>query len=65
MKYVKSAMSIAEKQALEVAGIEIAQQATVQERQAAKLDYIAMMADVDLSDIEEMETEEEGAIHEI
>lgn len=64
MKYVKNTMGIAEKQALEVAGMEIAEQATVQEKQAAKLDYIAMMTDVDLSDIlpddeEEVTTYEE------
>lgn len=64
MKYVKNTMGIAEKQALEVAGMEIAEQATEQEKQAAKLDYIAMMTDVDLSDIlpddeEEVATDEE------
>ena len=64
MKYVKNTMGIAEKQALEVAGMEIAKQATEQEKQAAKLDYIAMMTDVDLSDIlpddeEEVATDEE------
>lgn len=64
MKYIKNTMGIAEKQALEVAGMEIAEQATEQEKQAAKLDYIAMMTDVDLSDIlpddeEEVATDEE------
>lgn len=64
MKYVKNTMGIAEKQALEVAGMEIAEQATEQEKQAAKLDYIAMMTYVDLSDIlpddeEEVATDEE------
>lgn len=58
MQYVKNTMGIAEKQALEVAGMEIAVQATEQERQSAKLDYIAMMTDVDLSDILPDETEE-------
>lgn len=53
MKYVKNTMGIAEKQALEVAGMEISEQATEQEKQAAKLDYIAMMTDVDLSDLDD------------
>lgn len=60
MHYVKSTMSIAEKQALEVAGMDIANQATEQEKQASKLDYIAMMTDVDLSDILPDEEEEVG-----
>lgn len=64
MHYVKSTMSIAEKQALEVAGMDIANQATEQEKQAAKLDYIAMMTDVDLSDILPDDEEEEGATYE-
>lgn len=50
--YLKNTMGIAEKQALEVAGMEISSQATKQEKQAAKLDYIAMMADIDLSDLD-------------
>ena len=58
MRYIKNTMSPAERQALEVAGMEIAEQATEQERQAAKLDYIAMMTDVDLSDILPDEDEE-------
>lgn len=58
MRYVKNTMGIAEKQQLEVAGMEIADQATEQEKQAAKLDYIAMMTDVDLSDILPDDTEE-------
>ena len=62
-QYVKNTMGIAEKQALEVAGMDIANQATEQEKQAAKLDYIAMMTDVDLSDILPDEEEEVG-IHE-
>lgn len=62
MRYVRNSMGIAEKQALEVAAMEIDRQATEQERQNAKLDYIAMMADVDLSDISEDEVED--AIHE-
>lgn len=62
-KYLKNTMGIAEKQALEVAGMDIANQATEQEKQAAKLDYIAMMTDVDLSDILPDEEEEVG-IHE-
>lgn len=52
-QYVKNTMGIAEKQALEVAGMEINDQASEQEKQAAKLDYIAMMADIDLSDLDE------------
>lgn len=60
MKYVKNTMSIAEKQQLEVAGMELTVQATEQEKQAAKLDYIAMMADIDLSEIVTDEEEEEG-----
>lgn len=63
MRYLKSTMSIAEKLALEVASMDIANQATEQEKQAAKLDYIAMMTDVDLSDILPDEEEEVG-IHE-
>ena len=47
MQYLKNTMGIAEKQQLEVAGMEIADQATEQEKQAAKLDYIAMMADIE------------------
>ena len=57
MRYQKNTMGIAEKQALEVAGMAIAEQATEQEKQAAKLDYIAMMADIDLDDIEADEGE--------
>lgn len=57
-KYVKNTMGIAEKQALEVARMENAEQATEQEKQAAKLDYIAMMTDVDLSDVLPDEEEE-------
>ena len=52
-KYLKNTMGIAEKQALEVASMEISDQATEQEKQAAKLDYIAMMADIDLSDLDD------------
>lgn len=62
MRYVRNSMGIAEKQALEVAAMEIDRQATEQERQNAKLDYIAMMADVDLSDIAE-DDEGEDANH--
>lgn len=62
-KYLKNTMGIAEKQALEVAGMEINDQASEQEKQAAKLDYIAMMTRVDLSDILPDE-EEEAGIHE-
>ncbi len=57
-QYVKNTMGITEKQQLEVAGMEINDQATEQDKQAAKLDYIAMMADIDLSDIETDEEEE-------
>lgn len=53
MRYVKNTMGIAEMQALEVAGMELSDQASEQERQAAKLDYIAMMADIDLSDLDD------------
>lgn len=56
-QYVKNTMGIAEKQALEVASMEISDQATEQEKQAAKLDYIAMMADIDLSDLDDEEEE--------
>lgn len=52
-QYVKNTMGIAEKQALEVAGMELNDQAGEQEKQAAKLDYIAMMADIDLSDLDD------------
>ena len=52
-QYVKNTMGIAEKQALEVAGMEINDQASKQEKQAAKLYYIAMMADIDLSDLDD------------
>ena len=48
MRYVKNTMGLAERQALEVAGMDIDRQAMEQEKQAAKLDYIAMMADVDM-----------------
>ena len=51
MLYVKNTMNLVEKQALEVAKMDISQQATEQELQDAKLDYIAMMADIDLSEI--------------
>lgn len=59
MLYVKNTMNLVEKQALEVAQMDISQQATEQELQDAKLDYIAMMADIDLSEIAS-EPEEEG-----
>ena len=62
MQYMKNTMGIVEKQQLEVAGMDLTEQACTQEKQAAKLDYIAMMADIDLSDIE-TEEEEEGAIY--
>lgn len=57
MLYVKNTMNLAEKQKLEVAGMDIADQADEQEKQAAKLDYIAMMADIDLTVIEDDEEE--------
>ena len=57
MLYVKNTMNLAEKQKLEVAGMDIADQADEQEKQAAKLDYIAMMADIDLSVIGDEEEE--------
>ena len=61
MLYVKNTMNLAEKQKLEVAAMDIAQQANEQEKQAAKLDYIAMMADIDLSEaVEEDEEVTEG-----
>lgn len=61
MLYVKNTMNLAEKQKLEVAAMNIAQQANEQEKQAAKLDYIAMMADIDLSEaVEEDEEPVEG-----
>ena len=63
MRYLKNTMGIAEKQQLEVAGMEIVEQSTEQEKQAAKLDYIAMMTDVDLSEVLPDE-EEEGTIDE-
>ena len=56
-QYVKNTMGIAEKQALEVAGMEINDQASEQEKQTAKLDYIAMMADIDLSDLDDEDEE--------
>ena len=59
MLYVKNTMNLVEKQALEVAQMDNSQQATEQELQDAKLDYIAMMADIDLSEIAS-EPEEEG-----
>lgn len=62
-QYVKNTMGIVEKQQLEVAGMEINDQATEQEKQAAKLDYIAMMADIDLSDIVSDTEEEEGMLY--
>ena len=58
MLYVKNTMNLAEKQKLEVAGMDIATQADEQEKQAAKLDYIAMMTDVDLSPIANDESED-------
>lgn len=58
ISYVKNNIGIAEKQAIEVASMKATVFATEQEKQDAKLDYIAMMADVDLSDIE---TEDENA----
>lgn len=64
--YVKNNIGIAEKQAIEVAGMKATVFATEQEKQDAKLDYIAMMADVDLSDIaiEDENMEMEGMRHE-
>lgn len=59
MLYVKNTMNLEEKQKLEVAGMNIAEQANEQEKQAAVLDYIAMMANVDLSPVTEEESEEE------
>lgn len=62
MRYAKNTMGLAERQALEVAGMDIDRQALEQEKQAAKLDYIAMMTDVDLTDVipEDEETTEGG-----
>lgn len=66
ISYVKNNIGIAEKQAIEVAGMKATVFATEQEKQDAKLDYIAMMADVDLSDIEaeDENMEMEGMHHE-
>lgn len=64
MLYVKNTMNLAEKQALEVAQMDISQQATEQELQDAKLDYIAMMADIDLSEIASKPEEEGERYHE-
>lgn len=50
MIYVNNTMNLAEKQKLEVASME-------QEKQAAILDYIAMMTDVDLSCVTDDTTE--------
>nr|DAI45375.1 MAG TPA: hypothetical protein [Caudoviricetes sp.] len=59
MRYIKNTMNPAEKQALEVTRMDITTQANKQELQSAKLDYIAMMADIDLSDVmSETETED-------
>jgi len=63
MEYRKNNMGIAEQQSLRAARMETADQASEQERQAAKLDYIAMMTDIDLSDVVPDE-EEEGQINE-
>ena len=63
MEYLKNKMGIAEQQSLRAARMENAEQASEQERTAAKLDYIAMMTDIDLSDIVPDETEE-GSIDE-
>ena len=63
MEYLKNNMGIAEQQSLRAARMENAEQASEQERTAAKLDYIAMMTDIDLSDIVPDETEE-GSIDE-
>lgn len=62
MEYLKNTMGIAEKQSLRAARLENAEQATEQEKQAAKLDYIAMMTDIDLSEI--VPEEEEGTFDE-
>lgn len=66
ISYVKNNIGIAEKQAIEVASMKATVFATEQEKQDAKLDYIAMMADVDLSDIaiEDENMEMEGMRHE-
>lgn len=64
MLYVKNTMNLVEKQALEVAQMDISQQATEQELQDAKLDYIAMMADIDLSEIASEPEEEVELNHE-
>ena len=61
MKYIHNTMPLSEQAKLDAARAEQAAQATEQEKQAAKLDYIAMMADIDLSDID---TDEEEEIHE-
>ncbi len=52
-QYVRNTMGIAEKQQLETAKMEISVQAAEQEKQSARLDYIAMMADIELPDAEE------------
>lgn len=62
-RYVKNNMGIADKQKVEAIGMGLNNQADKQEKQAAKLDYIAMMTDIDLSDLDE-EEEEEVLIHE-
>lgn len=58
MMYLKNLMPLDEQAKLEATSLEQIAQATEQEKQAAKLDYIAMMADIDLSDIEPDEEEE-------
>lgn len=58
MMYLKNLMPLNEQAKLEATSLEQAAQATEQERQAAKIDYIAMMADIDLSDIADEEEED-------
>ena len=60
MMYVKNTMPLEERVKLDATRMEQAVQATEQEKQAAKLDYIAMMADIDLSDIADDEETEEA-----
>ena len=58
--YMNSTIGVKEKAELEVAQIRLVAQATEQEKQQAKLDYIAMMAEIDLADIEPDEDGEGG-----
>ena len=63
MEYVRHTMSLSERAKMEASALETGQVATEQEKQAAKIDLIAMISDIDLSEYMP-EEEEEGMSYE-